>query len=80
MLKANRGLDLFKVEVTEWQMALKLRGGDHMRVKPARVYKQENKYKRMIRLAVRKFIPNKKDPKRLYAKRCYDKAVRFYGK
>jgi len=72
--------DLFKVEVTEWQMALKLRGGDHMRVKPARVYKQENKYKRMIRLFIRKFIPNKKDPKRLYAKRCYDKAVRFYGK
>lgn len=72
--------DLFKVEVTEWQLALKLRGGDHMRVKPAPQYKKENKYKRIIRLAVRKFIPNKKDPKRLYAKRCYDKAVRFYGK
>ena len=72
--------DLFKVEVTEWQLPLKLRGGDHMRVKPARVYKQENKYKRMIRLAVRKFIPNKKDLKRLYVKRCYDNAVRFYGK
>ena len=72
--------DLFKVEVTEWQMALKLRGGDHMRVKPKKVYKQENKYKRMLRLAIRKFIPNKNDPKRLYAKRCYDTAVKFYGK
>ena len=61
-------------------MALKLRGGDHMRVKEKPQAKQENKYKRMLRLAIRKFIPNKKDPKRLYAKRCYDKALSIYGK
>lgn len=72
--------DLFKVQVTKWQMALKLCGGDHMKLRDQVPPKGENKYKRMIRLAVRKFIPNKKDPKRLYAKRCYDTAVRFYGK
>lgn len=72
--------DLFKVTVTKWQMALKLCGADHMKLREQKPPKGENKYKRMIRLAVRKFIPNKKDPKRLYAKRCYDTAVRFYGK
>ena len=72
--------DLFKIQVADWSMGMKLCGGDHMRLKPKREYKQENKYKKMLRLAFRKISPNKKDPKRLYAKRCYDKAVRFYGK
>ena len=72
--------DLFQVHITNWQMALKECGGDHMKVKEPEPPKGENKYKRMLRLAYRKVIPNKKDPKRLYAAKCYNKAKKIHGK
>lgn len=72
--------ELFKVHITDWHMQMKICGCDHLRLKEKAPAKGENKYKRMLRLAVRKFIPNKKDPKRLYAAKCYAKAERFFGK
>lgn len=72
--------ELFKVYVTDWQMALKLCGGDHMRLREKKLPKAENKYKRALRIFVRKFIKNPKEPKTNYVNRCYDMAVRFWGK
>ncbi|MBR5564888.1 MAG: hypothetical protein IKW08_01855 [Roseburia sp.] len=72
--------DLFEVHVTGWQMGIKECGGSHMKLREIKPPKGENKIKKMIRLTVRKFIPNKKDPKRLYAAKCYEKAKRIYGK
>lgn len=72
--------ELFEVHVNNWNLGMKLCGADHMKASEFAPGKPENRYKRMLRLAIRKIIPNKKDPKRLYAKRCYDTAVRFYGK
>lgn len=72
--------ELFKVYVTDWQMALKLCGGDHMRLREKKLPKAENKYKRAIRIFVRKFIKNPNEPKTNYVNRCYNMAVRFWGK
>ena len=72
--------ELFEVHVTDWQMALKLCGGEHMRLRDKKLPKSENKYKRMLRIFVRKFIKNPKEPKTDFVNRCYKNAVRFWGK
>ena len=72
--------ELFEVHVTTWQMALKLCGGDHMKLRDRKPPKGENKYKRMLRIFVRKFIKNPNEPKTHYVNRCYNTAVRFWGK
>lgn len=72
--------EYFTVHVTGWQMALKECGGDHMKVREAVAAPKENKIKRAIRLAVRKVIPNKNDPARQYADRCFEEAKRLHGR
>lgn len=72
--------ELFEVHVTDWQMAMKLCGGEHMKLREKQPPKGENKYKRILRIAVRKVIKNPKEAKTNYVKRCYDTAVKFYGK
>ena len=72
--------DLFEVHVNGWNLAIKLCGGDHMRAKEITQAPEENPVKRALSLAVRKVIPNPADPKRNYAKRCYENAIKFYGK
>ena len=71
--------EIFEVHITKWQMAMKICGADHMKVRSENV-QVENKYKRMLRLAIRKVIPNKNDLKKQFAKRCYDAAVHMHGK
>lgn len=74
--------EIFEVHVTDWQMIMKEMGADHMKVReklPMQV-QAENPYKKKLRIAVRKIIPNKKDPKHQFARRCYDAAIRVYGK
>lgn len=72
--------ELFEVHVTGWQMIMKEMGADHMKVKEKVTPIPENPYKKMLRQAYRKIIPNKNDLKRDYAKRCYDTAARIFGK
>lgn len=74
--------DLFEVHVTDWQMIMKEMGAAHMKVReklPMQA-QAENPYKKMLRIAVRKIVPNKNDPKHAFAKRCYNAAIRVYGK
>lgn len=70
----------FEPHVVGWQMGLKECGGEHMKVREIAEAPQENKIKRAIRLAVRKVIPNKKDPARIYAQTCYEEAKRIFGR
>lgn len=72
--------EYFTVHVTGWQMALKECGAPHMKVREVLPIRKENKIKRAIRLAVRKVIPNQKDPARRYAKVCYEEAKRLHGR
>ena len=72
--------EIFHVHVTGWQMIMKEMGADHMKLKQKAAPKQENKYKKLLRQTYRKIVPNKNDPKRNYARRSYDAAVRVYGK
>lgn len=72
--------ELFEVHVTGWQMIMKEMGADHMKVKEKETPAPENPYKKMLRQAYRKIIPNKNDLKRDYARRCYDTAARIFGK
>lgn len=74
--------EIFEVHVTDWQMIMKEMGATHMKVReklPMQA-QAENPYKKMLRIAVRKIIPNKNDPKHAFAKRCYNAAIRVYGK
>lgn len=74
--------EIFEVHVTDWQMIMKEMGATHMKVReklPMQA-QAENPYKKMLRIAVRKIVPNKNDPKHVFAKRCYDAAIRVYGK
>lgn len=74
--------EIFEVHVTDWQMIMKEMGATHMKVReklPMQA-QAENPYKKMLRIAVRKIVPNKNDPKHAFAKRCYDAAIRVYGK
>jgi protein YibB len=70
----------FTVHVTGWQLALKECGGDHMKVRKAEPTPEENSLRRWIRLTVRKVIPNRKDPARIYAARCMEEAKRIHGR
>ena len=70
----------FTAHVTGWQMALKECGASHMKVREAQPAHKENKIKRMIRVVVRKLIPNKKDPARRYAMLCYGEAKRLHNR
>ncbi len=72
--------ELFKVHVSDWHMQMKALGCEHLRVKEKTPAKVEHPVKKKVRLAVRKVIPNKKDPKRIYARKCYETAVKFFGK
>lgn len=74
--------EIFEVHVTDWQMIMKEMGATHMKVReklPMQA-QAENPYKKMLRIAVRKIVPNKNDPKHAFAKRCYNAAIRVYGK
>lgn len=72
--------ELFEVHVTGWQMAMVEMGAKHMKLKEQPEPQPENKYKKMLREFYRKIVPNKNDPKRNYAKRCYETAAGIYGR
>lgn len=72
--------ELFQVHVTGWQMIMKEMGASHMKLREKEPVRQENRYKKIFRQTYRKIFPNKNDLKRDYAKRCYEAAVRIYGK
>ena len=71
--------DLFQVHVTGWQLGMKECGAGHLKLKEKVPAKVENKYKKILRQMYRKIVPNKKDPKRLFATRCYEAAKKIYG-
>ncbi len=70
----------FVVHITDWQMGLKECGGAHMKLRKKDPAPQENKWKKAIRLAIRKVIPNKKDPAWMYSKTVYEEAKRIFGR
>ena len=67
---------------SNWMKIMKEMGATHMKVReklPMQA-QAENPYKKMLRIAVRKIVPNNNDPKHAFAKRCYNAAIRVYGK
>lgn len=80
LMAYKRYPECFAVHVTGWQLALKECGAGHMKVRKAEPVRAENGIKRTVRQAVRRIIPNKNDPARQYADRCYAEAKRIHGR